>query len=156
MKRLFSPASLRIGIFLHLLGGALVIVGVFFFPMVLASRDWNGHAYIGLHPYSEWIVVNNQLNAPLLSLVLDVVLVALPLLSMFSVLGTSTAGLSRKVSSRIVIWRRIAALVGLIMHCLLGAVAYIIPSISLHVEFGAGFGLVLLGFSVMIVSTFLN
>jgi hypothetical protein len=165
MKRLSSPASLRIGIgtFLHLLGGTLVILGVFFFPMILqgySDSPIGGPPYIVYIAYSEWFVVHNRLNEPLLSLLLDAVFVALPLLSMFFVLGISTARLLREVSSRIVMWRRraarIAAIVGFIMHFLLGALAVTFGSLNARIELGVGFGLVLLGFSVMIVSTFLD
>ena len=157
MKRV-SSSSLRLGTVLHPLGGALIIVGVFFLPMVIVG-GWNGQEYI-YRPHSEWVTVNENLNTPLLALLLNAVLVAFPLLSLFSVLSTSIAGLFLEGSSRMIgVWRRIAAIaaiVGLIAHCLLGALWLTLGSINARVELGAGFGLVLLGFMVMIVSTFLN
>jgi hypothetical protein len=134
LKKFSSPAFLRIGTFFRLLGSALVILGVFFFPML----------FLGGYPAFYWpLLVNDWL-------------LALPLLSLFFVLGTSIVGLFQiTVSSRIVIWTRIAAIVGLLTHCLLEFWAYAIFSISLVVHIGPGFGLILLGFMVMIVGTFL-
>lgn len=155
MKKLLSSFPLTIGTFLHLLGGILVIGGVLLFPMYNVGW-WNGFTYI-YRPYSEWLVIyENRSLFSSLSLLLDIVLVALPLLSMLFILGTSTAGLFQEVSSRFGIWRRIVAIVGLIMHCLLGLVGYFIYSMNALVQFGAGFSIVLVGFIVMIVSTFLD
>jgi len=62
----------------------------------------------------------------------------------------------RELSPRMVTWRRIAALAGLITQGLVGFVGATFYSFSLPPHFGAGFWLVLLGFMVMIVDTFLN
>lgn len=61
----------------------------------------------------------------------------------------SVAAFFRELASAYVIWRRIAALAGLIIQPLLEAITLVIYSISLHVDFGVGFGLALLGFLVM-------
>jgi len=84
------------------------------------------------------------------------VLLTLPLLSVLFVLGTSAASFFRELSPRMVTWRRIAAIASLIIQGLVGFVGATFYSFSLPPHFGAGFWLVLLGFMVMIVDTFLN
>ncbi len=139
--------SPRLGAILSLLGGALVIYGVFFLPMVF------GHGGGEFTPTSEWTVVKVYflyfLYVPVVA-----VLLALPLLSLLLVLGTSAASLFRELSPRMVTWRRIAAIAGLIIQGTGGFVGAVLYSFSFNL--GAGFWLVLLGFLVMIVGTFLN
>lgn len=133
--------STRIGMILSLLGGVLVIFGVFFLPMVF------GHGGGSLEPTSEWTVANAY------SLV-GVVVLALPLLSALFVLGTSATSFSHELSPKIVFWRRIAAIVGLVIQGVLGfsmALLYTFGG-----PYGAGLWLVLVGFVVMTVGTFLN
>lgn len=134
--------SSRIGAILSLLGGALVIYGVFFLPMVL------GEAGGSLGPTSEWTVANSILSP------LGVVLMALPLLSGLFVLGTSAASFFQELSPGIVTWRRRAAIAGLVIQAVVGffmAVFYTFGTL-----FGSGLWLVDLGFVVMMVGTFLN
>ena len=83
-----------------------------------------------------------------------VVLLALPLLAVLFVLGTSAASFFQELSPGIVTWRRIAAIAGLIIQGLVGffmAVFY-----SFGALFGSGLWLVDLGFVIMIVGTFLH
>lgn len=107
-------------------------------------REWGGNASI---PVSEWTV------AGFLGLV-GVVLLALPLLSVIFVLGTSAASFFRELSSGTVTWRRIAAIAGLIIQGLVGSVGAVFYSFSFN--FGAGYWLALLGCVVMAVGTFLH
>ncbi|EFH90781.1 hypothetical protein Krac_12418 [Ktedonobacter racemifer DSM 44963] len=164
MKRFFSP-PLRLGAFLHVLGCTLLVVGAFFFPAYITGT-WDGYRY-HYHSYSVWSETNsyssNQfMSLPLVAICLvvlfDAVLVALPLLSACFVLGTSTVRLFRESSARIATWRRrtarmglIGTVVGLIMLCLQGAVTETLGAINAHQSLGVGFGLVLLGFCIMIV-----
>ena len=128
---------------LSLLGGALVIYGMVFLPMFFG----NG--------VSSADVPNFELNYNSSWLPFAVVL-TLPLLSVLFVLGTSAASFFRELSPRMVTWRRIAALAGLSIQGLVGFVGAVLGSFSIPPHFGAGFWLVLLGFVVMIVGTFLN
>jgi hypothetical protein len=140
-------SSSRIGAILSFLGGALVIFSWFFLPMVFGS---GGGSFT---PTSEWTVVNfyfqyfNKAAA---------VLLTLPLLSVLFVLGTSAASFFRELSPRMVTWRRIAAITGLLIQGLLGFVLSVIYTFSFPPTFGAGFWLVLLGFFIISVGTFLN
>jgi hypothetical protein len=93
LQQLCAP----LGTILSFLGGALVIYGVFFLPMVL------GEAGGSLGPTSEWTVANS------FSLV-GVVLLALPLLSVLFILGTSAASFFQELSPTIVTWRRRASI----------------------------------------------
>jgi hypothetical protein len=131
----------RLGAVLSLLGGALVLYGVFFLPMVL------GEAGGSLGPTSEWTVANT------FSLV-GVVLLALPLVSVLFILGTSAASLFQELSPKIVTWRRRAAIAGLVIQGLVGFFMAVFYTFGLL--FGAGLWLVLLGFLIMMVGTFLN
>ncbi len=133
--------SARIGTILSILGGALVIYGVFFLPMVF------GHGGGSLEPTSEWTVANAYSLA-------GVVLLALPLLSVLFVLGTSVASFFQELSPKIVTWRRRAAIAGLIIQGVPGFfMAYLY---TFGGPYSAGLWLVLLGFVVMTVGTFLN
>lgn len=146
----------RIGAVLGILGGALVIFGVFFLPMFIVSGG-SGNVNNTSTPWYEWsVVVGALFHESLVALQVGAVLFALPLLSVLFVLATSVARFFQELSPGIVIWRRIAAIAGLVIQSLLGIFALVIYSISLHVDFGTGFGLVLVGFAVMIVGTFLN
>ena len=133
--------SARIGAILSLLGGALVIYGVFSLPIVF------GYGGGSATPHSELDVGND-------SGLVGVVLLALSLLSVLFILGTSAASFFRKLSPGMVTWRRIAALAGLIIQGSVGFVEAVLYSFGFNL--GAGFWLVLLGFMVMIVGTFLN
>jgi hypothetical protein len=82
------------------------------------------------------------------------VLLALPLLVVLFVLGTSVASLFRELSPKLVIWRRIAALAGLVIQGVLGFFMAVVYSFSFSL--GAGFWLVLLGFVLLTVGTFVN
>ena len=128
---------------LSLLGGAVVIYGVFFLPMFFG----NGWCCAD--------VPNFELNYNSFWMPFAVLL-TLPLLSVLFVLGTSAASFFRELSPRMVTWRRIAALAGLLIQGLVGFVGATFYSFSLPPHFGAGFWLVLLGFVVMMVGTFLN
>lgn len=139
LQRLSTP----LGAILSFLGGALIIYGVFFLPMVFGNAS-----PCCVHiPFSEWTVANA------FSLV-GVVLLALPLLSVLFVLGTSAASFFQELSPTIVTWRRIATIAGLIIQGPVGffmAVFYSFGSL-----FGAGLWLVNLGFVIMMVGTFLH
>ncbi len=149
-----SPSSQRsrIGAILSLLGGILVLCGVFFLPMLIVSGGIGNPSNIH-YPTFEWSVLYMFFGSSAVGLQAIAVLFALPLLSVLFVLGTSAARFFRELSPGMVIWRRIAAIEGLIVQGLLAALAYILYSISLSPDFGAGSGLVLLGFIVMIVGT---
>jgi hypothetical protein len=137
----FSRLSARLGAILSLLGGALVIYGVLFLPMVFG----NGGGSLG--PTFEWTVANAFSLA-------GVVVLALPLLSVLFVLGTSAASFFQELSPKIVTWRRRASLAGLVIQAVPGffmAVLY-----SFGGPYGAGLWLVLLGLVVMTVGTFLD
>jgi hypothetical protein len=135
--------SARIGAILCLLGGALVIYGVFFLPMVF------GYGGGSATPHSEW-------DAGKDSSLVGVMLLALLVLSVLFVLGTSAASFFRKLSPGMVTWRRIAAIVGLIIQGPMGFVGAILLTFSIPPQVGSGYWLVLLGFMVMTVGTFLN
>ncbi len=128
---------------LCLLGGALIIYGMVFLPMFFG----NG--------VSSNDVPNFELNYTSFWLPFAVVL-TLPLLSVLFVVGTSAASFVRDLSPRMVTWRRIAALVGLAIQFLVGYVGAVLASFSIPPHLGVGFWLVLLGFLLMIVGTFLN
>ncbi len=137
-------SSYRFGSILSLLGGALVIYSVFFLPMVF------GYGGGSFTPHSEWDVGWND------SSLVGVVLVALLLLSVLFVLGTSAASFFRELSPAMVTWRRIAALGGLIIQGPLGYIGAVFLTFRIPPQVGAGYWLVLLGFIVMTVGTFLN
>jgi len=136
--------SSRLGAILSLLGGTLVIYGVFFLPM-----------FYGNGVSSADVPVFEFANSDSFCLPVDVFW-ALPLLSVLFVLGASAASLFRELSPGMVTWRRRAALAGLIIQGPVGFVWAMYYSFSMPPHFGAGFWLVLLGFLVMIVDTFLN
>ena len=135
--------SARIGAILSLLGGALVIYGVFFLPMVF------GYGGGSATPHSEWDVGND-------SSLVGVVLVALSLLSVLFVLGTSAASFFRRLSPGMVTWRRIIAIAGLIIQGPVAFVGAVLYTFSFPPQLGAGYWLVLLGFMIMTVGTFLT
>ncbi len=149
-----SPQPSRISAILSILGGALVIFGMVFFPMLITSGGIGNPENIH-HPMSQWLVVIDLFRESMAALQVAAVLLILPLLSVLFVLATSIARFFQESSPGTVIWRRIVAIAGLIIQCLLGVFLLLIYSISLHVDFGTGFGLVLVGFIVMIVGTFL-
>src|SRR5690349_7572930 len=99
--------SIRLGAILSLLGGMLVVYGVLFLPMVF------GHGGGSLEPASEWTVANAY------SMV-GVVILALPMLAVLFVLGTSAASFFQALSPTIVTWRRRASLPGLVIQSGLG------------------------------------
>jgi hypothetical protein len=139
-------SSSRLGAILSLLGGALVIFGVLFLPMV--HGNGGGNATI---PVSEWVVADfffRYVFPP------AAVLLALPLLVVLFVLGTSAASLFRELSPGLVTWRRIAALAGLVIQGVLGFFMAVVYSFSFSL--GAGFWLALLGFVLLTVGTFVN
>ncbi len=101
-------------------------------------------------PTSEWTVANTGAPAVPVGLVLLVLL----LLSVLFVLVTSVASFFRRLTPKIVTWRRIAAITGLIIQ---GPVAFVGGFLyAFGLQFGAGYWLALLGYMVMCVSTFLN
>src|SRR5712692_7219591 len=109
---------------------------IVFLPMVFR------HGGGSLEPTSEWTVANAFSLA-------GVVLLALPLLAVLFVLGTSAASFFQELSLKLVTWRRRAAIAGLIIQGVLGffmAVLYTFGG-----PYGAGLWLVLLGFVVMMV-----
>ena len=135
-------SSSRLGSILSLLGGALVIFGVFCLPIVYGNGGGNGSI-----PVSEWTV------ASFLGLA-GMVLLALPLLPVLFVFGTSVASLFGELSRGMVIWRRIAALAGLIIQGPVGFVGGVLFTFGYW--FGVGYWLVLLGCIVMSVGAFLK
>ena len=137
-------SSSRIGAILSLLGGVLVIYGVFFLPMVF------GYGGGSNTPHSEW-----EAGAYDSSLV-GVVLLALLLLCVLFVLGTSAASFFRELSPGMVTWRRIAAIAGLIIQGPVGFVGAVFLTFSLPPQVGAGYWLALTGSIVMLVGAFLN
>jgi len=147
---------IRARVIFSLLGGLLVLIGIFFFPMLIISGGIGNPNNIH-YPTSEWSAVASLfLKSHAVGLEMIAVLFALPLLSVLFVLSTSTATFFRELSPEIIIWRRITAIGGLIVQGLLVVLTYTFYSISLLPDFGGGFGLVLLGFLVMIIGTFLN
>ena len=133
--------SSRIGAILSLLGGALVIYGVFFLPMVFGN---GGGSFT---PTSEWEVANNGSPVALL-------LLALLLLSVLLVSVTSAASFFRDLSTGMITWRRIAAIAGLLIQGPVGFVGGFLYAFGF--AFGAGYWLALLGCIVMSVGTFLK
>ncbi len=133
--------SSRIGAILSLLGGALVIYGVFFLPMVFGNGGGS------FEPHSEWYVANNGSSVAL-------GLLALLLLSVLLILVTSAVSFFRDLSPGIVTWRRIAAIVGLIIQGPVGFVGGVLFTFGYW--FGAGYWLVLLGCIIMSVGAFLK
>jgi hypothetical protein len=118
--------------------------GMFFLPMVFGNGGGSST------PHSEWDVGWND------SSLVGVVLLALLLLTVLFVLGTSAASLFRKLSPGMVTWRRRAALAGLIIQGPVGYIGTIFLTFSSPPDVGAGYWLVLLGFIVMTVGTFLK
>jgi hypothetical protein len=135
-------SSSRIGAILCLVGGSLVIYSVFFLPMVF------GYGGGSNTPHSEWDVRND-------SSLMGVVLVALLLLAVLFVLGTGAASFFRNLSPGMVNWRRIAALVGLIIQGPVGYVGAVLLTFSSPPQVGAGYWLALLGCIGMVVGAFL-
>jgi len=131
---------------LSLIGGALVIAGTLFLPIVYGNGGGDG----GI-PVSEWEVVVflfRYLWAPI------GVLYALPLLCALYGVVTGFAGIGRAPSPRLILWRRGVALAGLLIQAPLGAFGAVVYSFSFNL--GGGFFLVLLGFMVMIAGAFLK
>ena len=135
--------SARIGAILSLLGGALVIYGMFFLPMVFGYGGGNAT------PHSEWEVAHD-------SSLVGAVLVALCLLSVLFVVGTSVASFFRTLSPAMSTWRRIAALGGLIIQGPVAFAGAVYLTFSIPPQVGSGYWLVLLGFMLMTVGTFLT
>ena len=138
--------SSRFGAILSLLGGALVILGVLFLPMV--HGNGGGDAAI---PVSEWVVADFFFHYAFPP---AAVLLAFPLLVVLFVLATSAASLFRELSPGLVTWRRRAALTGLVIQGVLGFLMAVLYSFSFSL--GAGFWLVLFGFVLMTVGTFVS
>src|ERR1700730_2731197 len=120
-KRVFSMQSqrqfARVGAILSLLGGALIIYGLFFLPMALGN---GGGSFA---PTSEWTVANVfffYFSPP------TAVLLALPLLLMLLVLGMSAFSLFHELSPGMITWRHRAALAGLVIQVVLGFYSVII------------------------------
>jgi hypothetical protein len=139
----------RIGAILSLLGGILVIYGVFSLPMSFGngvSRTDVPNFELDFYFHSNWVP---------LAVAFGVVL-TLPLLCVLFVLGTSAVSFFRELSPRMVTWRRMATIGGLLIQGLGGFVAATLWTFSLPPLLGAGFWLALLGFVVMMVGTLLN
>jgi len=81
-------------------------------------------------------------------------LLALPLLLMLFVLAMSVASLFHELSPTMVTWARRTALAGLVIQGVLGF--FMVSIYTFGPVFGVGFWIVLLGFVVMMVGTFLN
>jgi hypothetical protein len=139
-------SSSRFGAILSLLGGALVIFGVLYLPMV--HGNGGGDATI---PVSEWVVADFFFRYAFPP---TAVLLAFPLLVVLFVLGTSAASLFRELSPGLVTWRRRAALAGLVIQGVLGF--FMVSIYTFGPVFGVGFWIVLLGFVVMMVGTWFN
>ena len=148
MKESFSmqlqQSSARIGPILSLLGSILVIYSVFFLPMVFGN---GGGSFT---PTSEWTVANT--GAP--AVPIGLVFLALLLLSVLFVFVTSAASFFQRLSPRIITWRHIAAITGLIIQGPVGFAGGFLYAFGL--QFGAGYWIALLGCIVMCVGTFLN
>lgn len=134
----------RIGTVLSLLGGTLVIYAVFFLPMVFGN---GGGSFT---PTSEWIVAKT--GAP--AVPIGLVILALLLLSVLFVLVTSVTSFFQILSPRIVAWRRITAITGLIIQGPIGFAAGFLYAFGL--QFGVGYWLALFGCIVMCIGTFLS
>jgi Flp pilus assembly pilin Flp len=134
----------RIGTILSLLGGTLVIYSVFFLPMVFGS---GGGSFT---PTSEWTVANT--GAP--AVPMGLVFLALLMISVLFVLVTSVSSFFRKLRPKIVTWRHIASVTGLIIQGPIGFSAGFLYAFGL--QFGVGYWLALPGCIVMCVGTFLN
>lgn len=137
-------SSSRIGPILSLLGCVLVIYSVFFLPMVFGN---GGGSFT---PTSEWTVANT--GAP--AVPIGLVILALLLLSVLFVLVTSVASFFRKLTPKIVTWRHIASIAGLIIQGPIVFAAGFLYAFGL--QFGAGYWLALFGCIVMCIGTFLN
>jgi hypothetical protein len=139
-------SSSLLGAILSLLGGALVIYGVFFLPLFIGNGGCCADAQV-----SEWQFMNfNSAGLPV-----DV-LVALPLLSVLLIVVTSAVSFFREFSPGMVALRHIAALVGLIIQGPLGFVGAIFYEFNYTPDLGAGYWLVLLGFMGIMVGTLLT
>ena len=137
-------SSTRIGTILSLIGCVLVIYAVFFLPMVFGN---GGGSFT---PTSEWTVANT--GAP--AVPIGLVFLALLLLSVLFILTTSVASFFQRLSPRIVGWRHVAAITGLIIQGPVGFAGGFLYAFGL--QFGSGYWLALLGCIVMCVGTFLN
>jgi hypothetical protein len=152
-----SRFSARLGVILSLLGSALVIYGLFFLPMLFGVRACN--SYVMDLPLSQWQVMNAFFRTCGLLVAGQVaaVLLALPLLSLLFILGTSLASLFWDLSPAMVAWRRKAAWGALLSQCLLSLFLseiytfYLTPDFFPHL--GVGFWLVLLGFLGILIGT---
>jgi hypothetical protein len=142
----------RTGAIISLVGSVLVLIGVFFFPLIILSGGI-GNVNNAHYPKTELMIVHNLLP----SIVGWVgLLFVLPVLAVLFVLGTSIAALFQELSPGIIIARRVIAIAGFIIQILLSLAIYIIYSISLHVDFAIGFVIILVGFVIAIVGTFIN
>ena len=101
-------------------------------------------------PTSEWTVANT--GAP--AVPIGLVFLALLLLSVLFVLVTSVTSFFRKLTPKIVTWRHIASVTGLIIQGPIGFAAGFLYAFGL--QFGVGYWLALLGCIIMCVGTFLN
>jgi len=137
-------SSALIGTILSLLGATLVIYAVFFLPMVFGN---GGGSFT---PTSEWTVAN--IGTP--TVPIGLVFLALLLLSVLFVFVTSVASFFQRLPPRIVVWRHIAAITGLIIQGPVGFAAGFLYAFGL--QFGVGYWLALLGCIIMCVGTFLN
>src|SRR5207248_1077946 len=109
----------RIGAVLSILGGALAIIGMVFFPMIISSGGIGNPDDIH-HPMPQWLVVNALFHESLVAVQVAAVLLVLTLLSVLFVLATSVMRFFQELSPGLVIWRRIAAIAGLVIQSLLG------------------------------------
>ena len=134
--------STRFGAVLSLLGGALIIYGMFFLPMVIGN---GGGSFT---PHSAWEVADffiHYLCGP------ASVALALPLLLMLVVLALSLVRLFHDLSPTMVRWRDHAALAALGLQLVLGLFMVFIYTFGF--DTAVGFWIVLLGFVVMFLGT---
>lgn len=132
----------RLGAILSLLGGVLIIYGMFFLPMVIGTGGGS------VTPHSAWEVADFFLHymcGP------ASVVLALPLLLMLVVLGMSVVSLFQELSPAWVRWRYRAALAALGLQLVLGLFMVFIYTFGF--DTAAGFWIVLLGFVVMLFGT---
>ncbi|HEY1353129.1 MAG TPA: hypothetical protein VGF67_26240 [Ktedonobacteraceae bacterium] len=140
-----SQRSLRAGAILSLLGNVLAICGIFFLPMAIGAGGGS------VTPHAEWEVATFFFRylCGAASLV-----AALPLLLGLVVLGMSALDVWHKLSPNLIGWRRLAALVALVLQ---GGVGFFMIFIyTFGFGAGAGFWVALLGFVVLAGSTFLS
>lgn len=135
----------RLGAILSLLGGALVIYGICFLPMVIGN---GGGSFT---PHTEW-----EVAAFFFQYIcgLAIAILAFPLVSVLLVGAMSVASFFSDLSAAMILWGRRVAIIGLLLQGGAGVPAIVLYTFGFDV--GGGFWIVLLGFVVMVGGTFLH